>query len=1070
MACRKWVLRGVVLALLGLTAGLAVAYQFYSHPAAVRRQVIDKLRDRFVGANVSMASAKMRILGGIAVSDLRMHRRDDLDRVDFLYVPSGVIYHDKEHLFDGGEVAIRKIELFRPRVRVIRERDGRLNLQGVLGPGNLGERMPTIVIQQGTLVFEDRLACPNAPPLELREVNLTVTNDPLPRLNVEGTGQAEGVGTVQFSARMMRATGETTLTIDVPSAPLGPDLAQRLTDRVGPETAGHLRHLKGTGSVHAGIKYQPGAKPEFTYDVLAQVTKGELTHPRLPVPLEQVEASLRCVNGAVPHVHLTARSGNTLLDATARDLDVKKLLAEGNELPEAAAREIDARVERLNVSGGLFTQMPPCIRDLNRLYSPFGPVSVTYRYRQEDSGTWKRNLLIQPEGMSGVYEYFPYPVERITGAIRVETTSTNRVDAAIDLAGYSGPHPVTLKGTVKGDYYATEVRLDVGGKGLPLDGRALKALKDEKLMALARQFLPDKCRAAIGDFEPVGWADVKSEIRREAGQKQFKNRHVVYVTGAAVKYDAFPFPLENVSGVLEIGPEGWEVRDVRGFHKGGEVRVAARSFEVIQRYRRPIDATPLPPGVRDGDQREQRVQVVVHGSNVLLEDPDFEAALAIRPALQQAFKTLRLAGRLDFSASVVDVPDQPREIDVSVCVNGCRMRPKFFDYDMEQVHANVRYVRDRVYVSDVQLRHGDSLIKLDNGVIFLKPEGGYQVRLDAVRGAPLVPDADFLHALPELLRKSLEPLKLRDPVNVVTALVVDVPADGGRPVVWWDGGLALQNATLTTGVEMSNVTGQVYCTGRHNGQQVESLVGNLSLEQLGVLNQPVGNLHGRFEIRQDSPDVLRLRNLQGELFGGTVAGEGRVEFGSTLRYDLIVKGLGIQLEQVGRHNFANKGEMQGPAMAAVHLTGEGTSLAGLRGNGLVDVPNGKLYQLPPLLDVIKAIGLRVPDRTAFEQAHAKFAIEGPLVRVQELDLYGSAISLRGQGTVNLDGSDVNLDFNADWGRMQQWFPGPVGEVPKAISDGLLKIKMRGDVGHLRYEKEFVPVLTEPLKNALGGPK
>ena len=41
-------------------------------------------------------------------------------------------------------------------------------------------------------------------------------------------------------------------------------------------------------------------------------------------------------------------------------------------------------------------------------------------------------------------------------------------------------------------------------------------------------------------------------------------------------------------------------------------------------------------------------------------------------------------------------------------------------------------------------------------------------------------------------------------------------------------------------------------------------------------------------------------------------------------------------------------------------------------------------QLPLLLDVIKAFGLRMPDRTAFEEAHALFAIEGPQVRISKL--------------------------------------------------------------------------------------
>ncbi len=71
------------------------------------------------------------MLGGISFSDLRMIRKEDLHRADFLYVPDGIIYHDKER-WANGDLAIRKIELHRMRVRVVRDRDGNWNVVGLL--------------------------------------------------------------------------------------------------------------------------------------------------------------------------------------------------------------------------------------------------------------------------------------------------------------------------------------------------------------------------------------------------------------------------------------------------------------------------------------------------------------------------------------------------------------------------------------------------------------------------------------------------------------------------------------------------------------------------------------------------------------------------------------------------------------------------------------------------------------------------------------------------------------------------------------------------------------------------
>src|SRR6202043_1558087 len=158
------------------------------------------------------------------------------------------------------------------------------------------------------------------------------------------------------------------------------------------------------------------------------------------------------------------------------------------------------------------------------------------------------------------------------------------------------------------------------------------------------------------------------------------------------------------------------------------------------------------------------------------------------------------------------------------------------------------------------------------------------------------------------------------------------------------------------------------------------------------------NVHTRVEVEPGSPGTLRFRDLKGDLYGGSVGGEARVEFGQGPRYDLTLKALRIDLGQLARGNRLGADvQMKGLGSAAVHLAGEGSDVSGLKGNGRIDVAGGKVYKLPFQLGLLKAFGLRLPDRTAFEQAHAVFAIDGPQLQVQSLDLYGNAVSLRGRG-------------------------------------------------------------------------
>jgi hypothetical protein len=486
-----------------------------------------------------------------------------------------------------------------------------------------------------------------------------------------------------------------------------------------------------------------------------------------------------------------------------------------------------------------------------------------------------------------------------------------------------------------------------------------------------------------------------------------------------------------------------------------------------------VDGRSFPPA--DGRGRG-RVYLDIRGEDIRIDEEDFLAALSPpdrpeRAALRKTREALALSGRMGFRAVLDDVPEsnRPQDLDVALSVSGCTARPRFFPYDLEEVSASVRYVHDRVYLTDLRARHGAAVLGLKAGQVALKPGGGFQARLQQLRGDGVPPDADFLAAVPDALRRGLQGLKLRGPFTARADMVVDAPADAGGPVVvWWDGAASVRGAALRAGVELTGVDGEVACCGLFNGRQLESVIGNVLLDRAEILGQPLQNIHSRLEVLPDTPEVLRFRDLKADLFGGSVGGEARVDLGPTLRYEVVLKVLGLDLNQFARHNrFGADTQLEGPAMAQLYLSGEGADVSGLKGHGRIDVPNGKLYRLPLQLDLLKAFGLRAPDRTAFEEAHAVFAIDGPQVQVDRLDLYGGAVSLRGQGTVGLAGDNLNLDFSADWGRLGQALPPVVGDVPRALSDQLLKIKMRGRVGDVRLDKELAPGVVEPLLKAWG---
>lgn len=1068
MVWRKWLIRGLVVCVLGALAAGGGLYALWTNPAMIRQLVQEKLGVRFVRVAVQIGSARLRLLGGIQVSELRLARSDGVGNGDFLYVPSGVIYHDKEQMLDG-KVAIRQVELHQPQLRIVRERDGRVNLAGILGPINLKERLPTVVIRDGTVIFEDRTLRDPSPLIEIRHVAITIINDPLPTLRLEGVGQAELLGPVRFKATVARATMATAVALELPTIPVGGDLLDRVS-RLVPALAGRHGQLNGLASISGQVSHPGEAGGPIGHDLTLRLRNGRLRHEWLPGTVEGIDLTVRLNDGKIPEARLTAASGPARLEARLEGVTLAAVPPD-LEAVESLVAAADLRVVKYPVSDDALGYLPADLQFVRAEFAPAGPLNVSYRYRRATAGQpLIREWTFQAEGMTGLFVDFPYPVRNVRGTMTVDTSASPLRNIHLDLTGLAGEAPVSLRGHLRGEKKTAEVHLDIHVREVLLDQHVYQALPP-RVQRAARQFLPQPSRVRGLAASPMGRADVEATIRRARGQTVLDKQFTVQFKGASVLYDQFPYPLENVSGVLVVHPDRWECKGFRGYHGGGEIVVDAQSVR--------LGGERLAPGGTDPSPAE-RVRVRISGRDIPL-DREFEKALAPtsggeRLALQTAWKRLRLGGRFHFSAEVVDDPGQPQDIDVSVAVRGCTLKPEFFDFALEDVSALVRYKQDQVIIGELVARHGAAELALRSGVIQIRAEGGYTAWLQGLTARRLTADADLRQALPEPLQRVVEAIRPRSPLDVAATLtIVSPPAGTGTrpPEVWWEGALGLHDAAFRVGVEVQQASGRLFTRGYHDGRRLRGVTGQLHLDRASILGQPMTKIQARLDAEPGTPEVFRFRDLKAELFGGTIAGQARVET-APLRYDLLLEAIGVQLDILGKHNLgesARDAQLQGPARAALHLVGEGTDLHGMKGNGRVDVPRGKMGQLPILLDLLKAFGLRLPDRTAFEQAHMVFAVEGPRLTVQQLDLYGNAISLRGLGSLDLDGSNVNLDFNATMGRLTQILPAGFDLIPQAISQQFIKIKMRGKLGgggQIRFDKELIPAVAGPLRRAIGG--
>jgi hypothetical protein len=1033
MSCRKWVVRGLVLVVLVGCLGAGVLYQQWTNPETVRQQVIDMLKQQFPGATITLDGAHLQLLGGVVLSELRLLREGSGTPHDLLHIPQATVYPDKEKLLLSGEFAIRRINLLRPNIRILRDKDGKWNFQGLTGESHPGAALPTIVIQDGTLTVEDHFAGPAT--WEVHGLELTLLNDPADCISFSGTGSSEVFGDLQIRGSYNRRTNASTLALKTNGLNFTHELVQYVVSQC-PSDRGAGLQLEGHADLQLDLSYQPAGAVPFKYDVHCQLRQARLAHPKLPMPLHNLTATLHCNDGNLVLERLKAAVGAGKVEGKA---SVKLSDIENNFAAEMT-------VYHMPLDKELIDKLPPSVQKFYERFKPVGTAKAQYFVDVQGGEARRQYFRFEPEEITVCFHKFPYPVERISGLLDYDFLQhTYR----FNVVGYSGDHPIHVHGNWKGHHVDakghnvdTEAVIEIAADDIPLDQKLQDALQP-RLKEVARS------------FHPTGRGHIRATLRRVPGSLEFHNTYQVHFLDSTVKWDKFPYQLENVSGDLVIYPQNtYEFKNFHGSHHGGDVWVQGRTL--------PHDAAG----------REGKLVVSVAGQNICLDDDLHQALLGVPnlPGLGKTWDTFSPAGRFGFRAEVDQVPEQPSDLDLTMDVAGCAMKPSFFKYSLHDVTAQFRYHKDKVELTNFTARHDNSQVSIKQGTVDLYPKGGYYVDLHELRGNPLLADEALLSACPKKVRDTIETINLKDQpfAMQMSRFIVSRGEDPLAPTeAYWDGLFWVHDAELRAGVDLNHVSGTIACEGKYNGSEITGLHGNVYFSEATVYKQTFKDIRSHMFITKDAPQMLRF-NLTAPIYGGDVTGQGWVEFNKPLRYEVDLTASQVQLTQFGKQNLGPDQQLNGLASARLHLQGQG-GLENLKGNGSIDVPYSpitRLLNLPLLLDLLKFLGLRWPDRTAFEEAHAVFAIDGRRVSVSKLELLGNVVSLYGKGEVNLDGTDLDLNMYSSWGRAEQFLPAGVRNIPSEISKQLLKIEVRGkvggDSGDLKFSKRPVPGLIDPL--------
>lgn len=775
---------------------------------------------------------------------------------------------------------------------------------------------------------------------------------------------------------------------------------------------------------------------------------------------------------------------------------------------ENRLERIDLALNDLTVDDALFKRLPAGLGKLRAKFAPSGTVGLGYRFTRPTPETWKRELDLRPTKLAILYEKFRYPLSDVNGSIR-QTVSPEGDEARVELTAIANGQPISVKGTVRGAGPDPAIAMKISGTNIPVDETLYNALPVRKHADLLRS------------LRATGRGDFTVDVKQEAGRNLVENVVKIEVYDVSLNYKVFPYPIEKARGKINVyvtvnDPERpirpgepvapptetdrIEIRDVTARHGSGTIWLKG-------------DNDPIP------NSRDRKLVLSVWGKDCPIDDGFREALGALKLGI--VHEVLRPEGNLTFAVDV-DVTDRferpkpnrggpmltsyqrgsygqlvalaksPSEstfdpatdLKLSFNFEGPSVTPEFFPYRMDELAGRLKYDGTRLKLERMAARHGASKLGLTAAELRFYDDGRVWANLGQLDVAPLVMDEKLLGALPRGLRDGARGLNLRGPAELsMKHMVFLTPANYATsnldPEVFWKGEVRLAGAEFEAGVACERAHGKLACTGSYLPTHLGKVNGNLWLDSASIASHPAASVKATFDADPQEidpvrpgerlPPAFKFTDIQGNFFSGTVGGTGRVVLSDPTRYRLSLTATDIRLEDIARHHqLGNGAKMEGAAQASILLETVPDPITGqlvLAGYGKADVDRGQIYNLPPLVPLLKALKLQAPDKTAFEEAHAVFTIRGDRIRVDHVDLLGSAVSLGGAGELDTAGKYVKFDFYTIWSQtLQRWLTTPFGDLTAMVSEKLFKIEVtRKPDGEMKYEPRPVPIVTDPFK-------
>jgi hypothetical protein len=1056
---RRIVAWSAVVLLASLAGGLCFAWVYATDSDTLVRLIRAGAPRYLPGAHVYVSKARVRPFAGeVHLNHLSVRQMIDGAEFETVKIPWLSLRHNTRAALEG-RFEPTEMHVAQPTLRLCHRKDGSWNLQGLLADPWPGPPMktPPIQISNGTveLVLSDGAGAGNvagpgngagggrAPASAiLRDVNVRLEPAGPGKLTFDGTAKGDTFDRLALQGIVEIATGRVDLRGDVARLAVSEPLRGRLPADLRPAvkqlglTAGEV-DLK-----IARVAVRPGAEPRVRYDVSGRLSGGVLSCPKLPFSINDLSAGFTLRDGVLTLERAEGFNGKTTVRVESGTFPLDD--------PERGPFALELGLKDLPLDARLRRWLPAEFAKVWDGFKPGGWVDLKVSAgREEQDGPLRRKVVVDCRDVSLTYEHFRYPLDHVSGQFVWEG---DRVDV-LGLRTVIGGRPLLAGGTIDDPGPGAVVKLTFAGQALPIDKTLLDAL-------------PADVRQVVDQFQPTGTVRGKAEVTRLPPEKPGDDpRGRVRVNAVldlnercGIKWEGLPYPVNNLTGRLEIHPDLWEFKDMRGVN-GQAVITGTGKVE------------KLPGKAPDGGDR-LKVDLRLNAEKLPFDE---QLRAALPPAWRKSWAYLDPTGSSDVDATIRVHPGEPDRYHLVIVprpATDVRLRytraPKpgldpggTFELRLEDVTGRFVFDNGPVEMHDVAFQFHGSPVQFGRGRVVVDDTGKFLLGVRDLWVRDIRLDTRIRAYMPPVMAQFAQ--KLDDGRTFTLKGHLGLGWPGGNAPVWcrWDDALVVFNdnsVQLQPGLGLEHMQGQFdHVRGWTDGETFD-LHGALVLESVALLGQQITRLESPVDVGQG---YARLESLRGQLLGGELTGRVGVSLDATPRYEASLAVSGADLQQYAK-TLPGRQTFRGLVRAQLDLKGFGGDPRTLQGTGEAHVLDGNLGELPVFLKLFNYLQLSSAARAAFDSADLGLTVQNGKTYLDPVRLTGTPFSLLGRGTMDVQG-DLDLRLRVIYGRDRVHIRG-LSDLLREASGQFVSVRVLGTPSFPKFKLEALPGPAEAFKS------